>query len=112
MAWRTMRQTTPRPGLQGGTEDAAWSAIRPGRDVAQLKRSAQRPEERANVLDQRLGLLHGGEMPAALELGEALEVVGPGHPLAWRARDLVRQAREAGRRVDVAGREYRRGLVA
>ena len=59
--------------------------------------SAHGSEEAPQVLDEQLGLLHGGEVAAARHVGPVRHVVAPLDPGAREADHLLRIARDAGR---------------
>src|SRR5260221_13816489 len=68
------------------------------------KRSAERTEECAHITDEEVGLLHGSEMTAAVELGPVHDVVRQLGEAPDRTGDLPRKDSQAGRRR----RDFRR----
>src|SRR5258706_5686523 len=66
--------------------------------------SAKRTEECAHITDEEVGLLHGSEMTAAVELGPVHDVVRQLGEAPDRTGDLPRKDSQAGRRR----RDFRR----
>ena len=62
--------------------------------------SAHRSEEGPQVVDEQLGLLHGGEVAAARHVGPVRHVVAPLDPGAREAQHLLGIARDAGGDAD------------
>src|SRR5262249_13622317 len=92
------RTSSPIRDARVSGEQTAWRAKRgTGRSAA------QRPEEGADVVDQRDRLLHGREVSAALEARPARDVVETLDPRARRLQDLLREDRAAGRDVHPEG---------
>src|SRR5678816_2789498 len=60
--------------------------------------AAKWPEEGADLLGQELRLLERVEVASRWYFPPALHVEEPRRPLAWRARDVLREERESGGR--------------
>src|SRR5688572_6937833 len=84
-------------GAAGATRSRARRSARPGSRAAPGSgTAAQRPEERAQLLGEQLGLLQRAEVAAARQLGPAADVEEPLGPLARRPRLDLGEHREPG----------------
>ena len=110
-SFRSARTRTSSPSRNASSPKSSRPVSRRAQSSSSSGGSmGHRPEEVPQVVDEELGLFHGGEVTATRHVAPVRDVVAPLDPRAREAHHLLGVARDAGGNRDVL-RRARAGAV-